>query len=85
MLTEPEGTRNLNDEDAEGIQAACRGYTKRTLANGRFVVTRVQQKLLVLLMYWVKDQRRLGETTKIFKDIDEPTLRTMTEEANEQE
>ena len=23
MLTEPEGIRQLNDEDAEGIQAAC--------------------------------------------------------------
>ena len=36
-------------------------------------------------MYWVKDQRRLRETTKIFNYVDEPTLRTMIEEANEQE
>ena len=44
MLTEPEGIRHLNDEDAEVIQAACGGYSKRNLANGRFVVTRLQQK-----------------------------------------
>ena len=41
MLTETEGIRNLNDEDAEGTQSACGGYTNRTLANGRFVVMRV--------------------------------------------
>ena len=57
MLTEPEVTVHLNDEDAEGIQVACGGYSKRKLANGRFVVTRVQQKRLVSLMYWVKYQR----------------------------
>ena len=55
ILTEPEGIRHLNDEDVEGIQATCGGYAKRTLANGRFSVTRVQQKRLVLLMYWVKE------------------------------
>ena len=54
MLTEPKGIRHLNDKDAEMIQAACGGYAKRTLANGRFVVTRIQQKRLVSLMYWVK-------------------------------
>ena len=41
MLTEPEEIRHLNHEDAEGIQAACRGYAKRTLTNVIFVVTRV--------------------------------------------
>ena len=41
MLTEPEGIKHLDDEDAEGIQAACGGYAKITPANGRFVVTRV--------------------------------------------
>ena len=42
MLMEPKGIRNLNGEDAEGIQVACVGYTKRNLVNERFVVTRVQ-------------------------------------------
>ena len=59
MLTETEGIGHLNDKDAERIQAACGGYTNITLVNGRFVVTRVQQKRLVSLMYWVKDQRQL--------------------------
>ena len=43
MLTEPERIGHINGEDAEGIQAACVGYTKRTLDYGRFAVTRVQQ------------------------------------------
>ena len=83
--TESEGIGHLNDEDAEKIQAACGGYVNRTLTNGVFVATRVQQKLLVSLMYWVKEQRQLGETTEIFNDVDEPTLRTMTKEANKRE
>ena len=41
MLVDTEGFGHLNDEDAEGIQAACGGYTKKTLVNGRFVVTRI--------------------------------------------
>ena len=41
MLTEYEGIGHLNDESVEGIQAACRRYTKRNLADGRFVVTRL--------------------------------------------
>ena len=85
MLMEPKGIGHLSDEDAEGIQASCRRNAKRTLINGRFVVTRVKQKRLVSLMYWVKYQCRLGETTKIFNDFDEPTLLTMIEEANERE
>ena len=83
--TESEGIGHLNDEDTDKIQAACRGYANRTLTNGIFVATRVQQKLLVSLMYWVKEQRQLGETTEIFNDVDEPTLRTMTKEANKRE
>ena len=85
MLTEPEGIGHINDEYAEEIQAACEGYAKRTPANGIFVVTRVQQKILVSLMYWFKEQRWLGLNTKIFNDVDEPTLRTIIDEANEQE
>ena len=50
ILTEPEGIEHINDEDTEGIQAACVGYSKKTLTNGRFVVTKVQQKRLVSTM-----------------------------------
>ena len=50
MLMEPKDIGHLNDEDGEGIQAARGGYSKITLANERFLVTRVQQKLLVSLM-----------------------------------
>ena len=61
MLTDPEGIGHLIDENAEGIHSACAGYAKRTLANGRFIVNRVQQKRMISLMYWVQDQKRIGE------------------------
>ena len=41
MLTEIKGIGHINDEDAEGIQAACGRYAKINIANGRFVVMRV--------------------------------------------
>ena len=85
MLTEPEEIRHLNDEYAEGIQSACGGYAKRTLSNVWFVFKMVQQKRLVSLIHWVKDQRRLREMADIFNDVDELTLRTMVEEANERD
>ena len=56
MLTKPGVIGKLDDEDVEDIEAACRGYTKRTLANGIFLVTRVQKTRLVSLTYWVKYQ-----------------------------
>ena len=46
MLNELEGIRHFNDEDAERIHAACRGCANITLANGRFVVTRVNVTIL---------------------------------------
>lgn len=61
MMTAPGGIGHLNEEDADGIHAACSTYAKRTIANGRFNVNRVQQKRLIALMYWVQDQKRLGE------------------------
>ena len=45
----------------------------------------LQQKRLILLMYRVNDQRRLGEMAEIFNDVDEPTIRTMIEESNGRE
>ena len=83
MLTEPKVIGHLNDEDAEIFQAACIVYAKRTLANRRFIVTRVQQKRLTSLVYWVKDQGWLVNTNEISINVDEPTLRTMIEEFDE--
>ena len=85
MLTEPEGIGHLNDEDAEGIQAECGRYAKRTLSNGILLVMRVQQKRLVLLMYWFKYKRQLRKMTDIFNGVDKPTVRKMIKEANERE
>ena len=49
MLIETEVIGHFNDEDTEGIQELCGGYANRTLDNGRFVVTRVQQKRIISL------------------------------------
>jgi len=85
MMTEPEGIGHLIDEDAEGIQAACSGYAKRTPAARRFVVTRVQQKRLISLMYWAKDKRRLDEPIEFANTYNEGTLRAEIEAAHERE
>ena len=84
MLTEPEGIGHLNDEDAEGIQSACSAYAKRPTAT-RFTVTRVQQKRLISLMYWVKDKVRLGEPTEFADTYVEADLRGEIEAAQERE
>ena len=65
MLMELKGIRHFNDEDAEVIQAACGGYSNRTLVNGIFLVTIVQHKWLISLMYCAKYQRWPGETTNV--------------------
>ena len=64
LLTEPKVIGHLDNKDAEGTREEYRGYAKRTRADGIFAVTRVQQKRLILLMNWVKYQRRLGETNE---------------------
>ena len=63
MMTDPEVIGHLNAEDSDSIKSACSGYAKRTPAARIFTVTRVQQKLLTSLMYWVKEKRRLEEPT----------------------
>ena len=64
MLSPPEVIRHLQDEDADGIQSACSGYSRRTASNGKFTISRVRQKRLISLMHWVKDKHRLAESAK---------------------
>ena len=49
-LLSPNGLEHLKDESEDGIIAACNGYTKRA-GNARFSITRVQQKIIISLMY----------------------------------
>ena len=79
MFTEPKVIRHKYDEDAEGIQATYRRYDKRTLRKCKICSHKGTKKPLVLLMYWVKDQRRLEEMTTIFNGVDEPTLSMIVE------
>ena len=64
MLSPLEGIRHLQDEDADGIQSACSGYSRRTALNGNCNVSRVRQKRLISLMHWFKDKHRLAEPAK---------------------
>ena len=83
MMTDPEGISHLTGEDVEGIQSACAGYARRTIANGRFNVTRVQQKQLISLMHWVKDKSRLNEPAEFAAHYTQAMLRSEIEEARE--
>ena len=62
MLSPPEVIKHLQDEDAEGIQSSCSGYSRRTASNEKFTVNRVIQKRLISLMHWFKDKHRLAES-----------------------
>ena len=55
---------HLQDEAADEIQSACSGYSSHTISNGKFTVSKVRQKRLISLMYWVKDKHRLAEPAK---------------------
>ena len=60
MLSLPKEIMHLQDEDADGIQSACSGYTRRTILNGNFTVSRVRQRRMISLMHLVKDKHRLA-------------------------
>ena len=52
-LLHPNGLVHLNNENEDGIIAACTSYSKRAAAV-RFSLSRVQQKRLISLLYWVR-------------------------------
>ena len=85
MMIDPNGIGHFNVEYAEGIQSACSAYTKRTPATRIFTVTRVQQKRLISLMYWVKDKCRIEEPPEFYKTHNEVTLRSEIESAHKRE
>ena len=60
----------MKNESAQGIINACNGYSKQA-ATTRFALSRVQQKRLILLMYWVKDRYRTRELYSFDTGADE--------------
>ena len=59
-LLDPSGLIHLKNETSDGIIAACTSYSKRAPA-AKFTVSRVQQKRLISLLYWVQDKYRTRE------------------------
>jgi len=60
LMREPAGILHLLNETAEGIERACASYSKRP-EDERFDVSRIGIRGIISLMYWVKDQERVGE------------------------
>ena len=86
ILPPPEGLKHLIHETSEEMQSTFRDYGRRTVADGKLILTRVQQKRLIALMDWVKDRSRLREdqsfammTTKgqFLKAIEEDSTRVI--------
>ena len=81
-LLSPNGLVHLKDETADGIIAACNGYTKRQTA-ARFTITRVQQKRIISLMYWVQDRHRTREAFAFDVGTDQAMFLDAISEASE--
>ena len=64
MLSSPEGIMHQQYEDTDGIQSVCSGYARRTISNGKLIVSRVRKKRLISLMHWVNDKHRLDKPAK---------------------
>ena len=60
LLPAPDGLSNLVNETEEGINDMCVVYNRAEDPAGRFKVSRTTIERLVSLMYWVKDQERIG-------------------------
>ena len=61
MMSAPEGLRHLNGETSEEMLCTFRNYARRYKEYGELVFTRVQQRLSVYLMNWLKNNTRLEE------------------------
>ena len=81
-LLHPNGLVHLNNENADGIIAACTSYSKRAAAV-RFSLSRVQQKRLISLLYWVRDRYRTRESYSFDAGISEPEFLTLLQDAYE--
>ena len=59
MMSPPEGLKHLNGETSKEMLGTFRDYARREKEDGKIIFTRVQQRRLTSLMYWVKDKTRL--------------------------
>ena len=79
-LLSPNGLIHLKNESAQDIISACNSYSKRT-AGVRFAISRVQQKGLISLMYWVKDRYRTRELYSFDAGTDEVSFLSEIQDA----
>ena len=84
MMSPPEGLKHLNGETSEEMLSTFRDYDRRDKEDGKIILTRVQQRILISLMDWEKDKTRLEEeasfpdgTTReeVIYELEEATIR----------
>ena len=59
MLSPPEGLKHLNGETSEEMVGTFRDYAWHDKEYGKIIFNRVQQRILISFMDWVKDKTRL--------------------------
>ena len=60
-MSPPEGLNHLNGETSEEMLGRFKDYAWRDKEYGNIIFTRVQQRRLISLMNWVKDNTHLKE------------------------
>ena len=60
-MSPPEGLKHFNGETSKGMLGTFRDYAWRDKEYGKIIFTRVQHRMLISLMDWVKDKNRLEE------------------------
>ena len=61
MMSPPEGLKHLNGETSEEMFSTFRKYARRDKEYGNIIFTRVQQRRLISLMDWMKDNNIIEE------------------------
>ena len=61
MMIPPEGLRHLNGKTSKEMLSTFRDFARRDKQDGNIIFTRVQQRRLISLMYWLKDKTCLEE------------------------
>ena len=61
IMSPPVGLKHLNGERSKEMLGTFRDYTRRDKEDGNIIFTRVQQRRLISLMDWVKDENCLEE------------------------
>ena len=77
-----EGLQRMSDEE---VRDTCAGYAKRDDGNFPVMLTPIQKQRMKSLVYWVKDQVRVGRPLSFADDVEAPDLREMLAESLERE